>query len=712
MTRPAGAPRNRPISTFVAAFAACSLAASVMPLLTRGEDSVIPALDRGTSFAVYSVFLLLFAFFVLPGLLQREAGRALGPWWALAALALLFGSIPGVVSAYISGVASPQALFVGALVASACAGVILLRAALGALAVPVTFAIGALTLFVVPAIEALCWSTGTKMAVPIGIVSVVGWLRRFAFLREPVDPRWMIGVASALWIAVVAVASAGRRSRVAAFGLLGIPAVFALGHAPPDVRIVPLLGPVARAGARIPVAVTATGGGGQVEVAFRTEALRVPADGRARTALVVLEAGESEAEVVSGADKIRVPLPLKWVEPARPLVAILSGGGGEEIRAALGASEVVAVDLSALPPLPGALEVFDAIVVRPLQLDALRPELRALLRGWAMLNRGLVVVGAGGAETRESWPGARTVGSLEELAALDLRRRLDPDPFDPTLKNLFAKPDWQALDLTGLVVFLLLYHGAFLAAFLLPLLLDSHKSTVVYLVSVGTVMIVVVLAAWWSLRQFFLRDNQVYTQSLTWMSVAPGGTGAVARQFRCYASMSGERRDFGWGADRDLVDYRDAGPPDRVLDLSEPRRLDDVWLDRFQAKLLVREDLAMSPPLVLVREDGGYRVRPVPDVPDPLGLRASHLAEAVVLEADGSVRAASLEGQRVVLLETAPGRPALDPITRALIGRFRPAPSGRAVVIRARGLVRLDDTTGFFKTADLDAVLAFETEDR
>ena len=46
---------------------------------------------------------------------------------------------------------------------------------------------------------------------------------------------------------------------------------------------------------------------------------------------------------------------------------------------------------------------------------------------------------------------------------------------------------------------------------------------------------------------------------------------------------------------------------------------------------------------------------------------------------------------------------------RALLGRFRRAPgSGPLVLIRARGVKRLDDTAGFFKTADLDAVIAFE----
>ena len=79
------------------------------------------------------------------------------------------------------------------------------------------------------------------------------------------------------------------------------------------------------------------------------------------------------------------------------------------------------------------------------------------------------------------------------LADLDLRRRLDPDAFDPTLKSLFAPPDWQALDLTKLLLFLLLYHGAFLARVPAPARCSTRTSRrAVYLVSVGTVMVVVV----------------------------------------------------------------------------------------------------------------------------------------------------------------------------------------------------------------------------
>jgi hypothetical protein len=658
------------------------------------------------------VFLLLFVFFYLPAAFRRESGRSVGPWWALAGFALAFASIPGIVSAYISGVALPQALVVGGLVASACAAVILLRAAFGASATALTFAIGCLTLFVLPGIEALCWSTGTKMAVPLGNLSLVSWLRRLAIVREVADPKAVVIAAGVLWLLVlVVVVKSSRALRAAAACVIMIPMLAGLGSGPPDATVTPLLGPVARAGARLPVAITIKGGSGVAEVALRTEALRVPADGQPHQALVTLLEGESEAELSAGGERLRVPLPFKWVEPGKPIVGTLAGGAlGDPIRGALPSAEIVPIDLSSLPPVAGALEILDAIVVSSAEWPALRPEHRSLLRAYGALSGGLVLVGGTGADTREAGPRVRTIPSVADLGALELRRRFDPDPFDATLKGLFARPDWQALDLTRLVLFLLLYHGAFLVAFLLPLLLDSHKSSAVYLVSVGGVMIVVVAVAWWSVRQFFLRDNQVYTQSLTHVAVGAGDGDAVARQFRCYASMSGERRDFPWAADKDLVDYRDRGPARRVLDLGGPRRLDDVWLDRFHSKLLVREDMVLRSPVVIVAEGGGFRLRPVAEVPDPLGLRTATIARAVVVEADGGLRGATVDGSliRVGELVDPTRASALDPVARALLGRFGGGGGRRLLVVRVAGVNRLDDTSGFFKTSDLESVLAFE----
>src|SRR5262249_6734029 len=138
-TETPGRSRNRSISAFVAAFALLSFVASVVPLLPQGGSgaSLLPGLERGTSFGAYAIFLLLFVFFFLPAAFRRDPGRGLVPWAPLAAFALLFASIPGITSAYISGVARPQALFIAGLVACACAVTLLLRAALGRSAVAV-----------------------------------------------------------------------------------------------------------------------------------------------------------------------------------------------------------------------------------------------------------------------------------------------------------------------------------------------------------------------------------------------------------------------------------------------------------------------------------------------------------------------------------------------------------------------------------------------
>jgi hypothetical protein len=710
--------RNRSISTFVVAFAALSLVASALPLLSHGngDASLVPGLDRGTSFAAYSLFLLLFAFFFLPGAFRGDPGPGLGRWAPLAAFALLFATVPAVTAAYISGVARPQALGMGGLVASACAIVILLRAFAGTAATAVAFAIGGLTLFVLPAIEALAWTTGTPLRVPVGALSLVSWMRRLVFVREPVNPAWIMAAAGVLWIVVI-VAGVRRARAAAALGLVVLAPLAALPEAPPSASVRPVLGTFARAGVRLPFAISVKGEGGEAEVAFRSESVKVPADGQSYPALVALTQGETEAEVILGAERARVLLPLRWGDPSKPLVGALGSSFAQTVATVARKAEVVAFELSAAPQVPGALEVFDTIAVAAADWGELRAEQRGLLERYAALSGNVVVVG----DSPGSRPESRRTGLVQSvshpwmLADLDLRRPFEvgPDAFDRTPASGFERPDWQALDLTKLLLFLVAYHAAFLVAFLLPLLLDSHKSPAVYLISVGTVIVVVVGVAWWSLRQFFLRDNQVFTQSLTFVAVGAPPGDAVVRQLRSYASMSGELRDFPWDEARDLVVYRDPGSPRRTLAAGAGRRLDDVWLDRFDSRLVVREDVVQRSPLELVPEDGGWRLRPVADAPDPLGIRLARVVSAAVIEPDRTVRLASIEGNRIAVRPDAGpvGAEVLDAMVRPLIGRFRrrsPEAPARLVLVRASGVRRLDDCSGYFRTVDRDAVFAFE----
>jgi hypothetical protein len=691
---------NRPISTFVATFAILSLAASALPLVTHGGgQSLVPALERGATFTVYCVFLLVSVFFILPAAFRKDEGRGLVPWAPLAAFALLFAAVPGVVSAYISGVARDPALFLAGLIAFACAVVVLLRAAFGRFAVVLSFALGCLLLFVAPAAEAFAWSTGTRLAFPLSDVSPIAWVRRVALERQPVDPRAMIIAAGAAWtLVVLAAAVRGRRGAAVALSALAILPVAFEAPAAPEITVRPLLAATVRAGARVPFAIALKGATGEATIAFRSESVRVPADGSTSTVLLVLAPGESECEASVGGQKIRVPLPVRFTDAAKALVGAAGAASlAESVATVLPAAEVVPIDLFAAPPVPGALEAFDAIVIGEVDWNALPTERRTQLRDYGALGGSL-----------------RVVATPWSLKSEDLRRPLGPNAFDPTLTGLFARPDWQALDLSKLLLFLIAYHGAFFLAFLLPLGLDSHKSTAVYLVSVGTVMVVVVLASWWSLKQFFLRDNQVYTQALTFVSAPAEDGKAVVRQFRCYASMSGESRDFPWDPTRDLVAYRDPSAQGRVLATSPSRRLDDVWLDRFQSKLLVREDLVVDAPLELVADGAGFRVDRTAKGSDPLGLRTCTLTAAAVIGEDGSIRAATVDGNRIMPRDK-PDQggdvPGFDGFARALLGRFRKgahAGGRQLVVVRAAGVRRLDDVTGFFHVADLQAVLAFE----
>ena len=72
-----------------------------------------------------------------------------------------------------------------------------------------------------------------------------------------------------------------------------------------------------------------------------------------------------------------------------------------------------------------------------------------------------------------------------------------------------------------------------------------------------------------------------------------------------------------------------------------------------------------------------------------------------------------MQGNRItVRADAGPPDPAvLDALVRPLLGRFQPraGEGARIVLIRASGVRRLDETAAYFRTADRDAVFAFES---
>ena len=184
-------------------------------------------------------------------------------------------------------------------------------------------------------------------------------------------------------------------------------------------------------------------------------------------------------------------------------------------------------DIGALPPGPGSFEAFDVVVQDSSGFAACGAPLRRAIEDYVALGGYLILVEQGeeAPRNRASGTGWITVAAASSTTSSSDDPRIDrPLALDPELVRTFAHPDWQEMDLSALLIFAVVYHLAFLGAFVLPLLLDYRKSLGVYLVSVGFVVAVIAIGGYRVLGSIFLRDNQLYTQSITLVVLGPGGT--------------------------------------------------------------------------------------------------------------------------------------------------------------------------------------------
>ncbi len=709
---------NRAVTRFVLGFVALSLVASLLPLITLDRVSgVVPLLDRSSSLVTYASFLLGFFLLMFPANFPRDGTRRIAPWWVLALFVLMFATIPLVVAAWISGVSAGGLVAIGCILASAGGAAMLAHAAFGATAHVVCAMVGVTLGLVIPAVEVLTASLGLTSPVSLAVASPTAWIHRIACLREVPSITGFAIAAVVPWLLVPLIARRrrGRGPKLvsAAILLVLVPGGLLPQASDADVTITPRLSS-ARAGARVPLEVTVPRGAGHATLRFRSDFHDVE-PGEHRVIFATLTHGESDFEVTSGGRTRRVPLGVTLVDDRSTLVGVTEAVGLRALPPAGDSSSLVVLagDLLRFPGGAAGLESLDALVVRQPEWDAATGA--STVRAFAALGGHCVVVGraAGDEPFGQGWihGAADPASALRDAARF---RRREAASFDATLKSLFASPDWQALDLSRLILFLFLYHVAFVLAFLLPLRLDAHKSQAVYLVSVGFVVVVVVLAARGVLRSFFLRDNQVYSQACTVVTLGAGDAPAVARQFRCYASMSGETWSTPWPAHRNLLAYRDPGfPPGRFMTADAGASLEDVRLDRFHAKLLVREDLVDAAPLRLEAEgSGGFLVRTREGVDDVLGIRHATFRRAILIDGGGA-HACRVDGARISLDPAAPA-PAFGALPRALIGAFAgPLPQGagtpgRRLLVEAEGARRLDSPAGLFQLNDLGSFLVFE----
>jgi hypothetical protein len=449
----------------------------------------------------------------------------------------------------------------------------------------------------------------------------------------------------------------------------------------------------------------------------------VPRDGAPQDVCVVLTRRETDVGVRIGGDLRRVALPTAPLDPATALIGAATTDGGAEVARLVDAppSGCVVVDLGDLRGLSaGELEAFDALAVGSRSRAA-----AAVLDAFVAQGGIAVELGAPPTSPRAFGEGRRLKAATASDVDFAALRRRPADAFDPALRSLFVRPDWARVDLKPLALFLVLYHVAFLAAFLLPWRLDAKKSSNVYLVSTGFVVVVVVFGGRAALKSFFFKDNQVATQCFTAATIVANADGppvASLRQWRLFASMSGERRTLPVPSCRDGVVYRDRNAaPLRFETGPFGERVVDAPLDRFAAMTLLREDRFGASPIearLETRADGLVaRLSPRPDVDDPAGLRFARPRRAWFLDGAAPAR----EGRRLpdggfafaaASSASPPGAAAEPPPeVRAVVARATPhdgAASGRRVVFLVDGVRRLDDASSYFFVEDRGAALVFD----
>ena len=602
--RPDKAPGlNRTITRFVGGFALASLAAACAPLLSDDAGrSLVPGLSRADAFVVYGMLIAGLPALVLPTGFAVQPGRALSPLAPLLLLATVFAVLPLAVAAWISGVAWTG---VSAVVsASLAVGALMLhlRRLLGARAAILCGAVGAALCVAAPLHVAFLESLGKPWPPSLAFVSpsvmVLAASRMHGFEAHLVP----LSVAVAAWLPLFARPRAA--ATVGCIGMMLLPVFGAtdlVGPTEPVTLSAPA-GSRTRAGVPIPLELANTGPACVVRLRGESWALST---GETRIVPVAIEEGEVECLVETPGSATRsIPLPITIGGSDLPILLVARGSRAEAAAVAAGA-EIVDVDrLAAGAVYPTHADGFVlATDDRPTSTTA------AWLSDAATLGLRVWSVGGpapAGIKATEFVPGGPPPTDV-----------LRPKPAlgDPAIRTLFAAPDWRAIDLTRLLLFLVAYHVAFLAAFLLPVSLDSKKSTGVYLTSVGFIIVATALAGRWVLRGFFLKDNQIYTQSLTLVSIGPDGR-AAARQIRSFASMSGERAMIPVPSGGTTHVYRAPGRPAPTRRVSTTgEALVDVWLDRVEAKVLLRDDrVGPSPVAVEATGPGRWRLRPVEGV--------------------------------------------------------------------------------------------------
>ena len=712
---------NRLLTQLILAFAGWSLVATLLPLAVGPDGgALIEAIDRRQSLLVYVGFLLVFFLWIAPVAYVRAPTRH-GAWSGLVCVLLLFALVPLLFTAYISGVSAAGLVRVVLLLAGV-AGVplLLLRTFASGRVVLMCHVLGAVTLFILPGLSLYRMSVGLSNPQPWSAWSPWFHLKGIITDLAVPDVRPFLAFAVLIWGPILFLTvkrqlkPRGTRSSAAVILFLGVCwSGWNVAPVQGPFEAVSLVGQRARAGFRTPLRIMGLPADGDAVLRSSLDAVSLRGQGGTGLVLLAVGPGDRTLSLEVRGQTHALANPCEIVPEDRVLVGFYGSASAWQTHGARvreWAPEAVWVDSEALSiaDQPAAWEGFDWVVISEEEA-----------RGWSGSTQEALdrYVAFGGRLVRlaeqERAPVMRGQGTVRAFVAAapfpgqpDLPKVRRGSLLERNVVQTFAHPDWQEMDLRKLLWFAVVYHFAFLLAFLLPLFLDSKKSMGIYLVSVAFVTVVVVGLATRYLKDILLKDNQVYTQSIA-VAIADGAPDGrlLMRQFLSFASMSGETRDLVLPGCRDAVVYgvSDADePPIRSLS-GEDLRVEQVTLNRTDKKRVVRVDRDVPSPFRYREVSGDLEIR-LDDQPfDPLGLRSGAIKDIVLVDQGRrfSTRPTGEVGRWSLESEEAPGLPSeQDFMLRRLLGHFAPR-QARFLLVQMEGVVRPDDPRNYFGFRDL-----------
>ena len=697
---------NRIITLWILGFVAISGALLVALVLVRADGApLLAVLPRERALAAYTALLLFFPLFTLPWVLQRTPrGGGRRAAMVLACDSLIFSSVPLVFCAYISAVSLQGLACAAAMAATAAAlPLVLARWSRSADCGMRVCAFVAGWMVVAPCAALLSRGSGAaQLSHGIALLSPLDWVQRICLQREVPSLVPFLALAAAAWMVAL---PPRRRVGVAVASVLLC--LLPMPQAAP--RVESLAGGMARSGGRTPVVVVVPEGAGVCSLSTGCGAVEITADGLEHLVLLTPSAEQDHLRTSAGTAAQRISAPWRLIGRDSGLFARL--GPGSSLGAGPGgAVHAVSLDARALALGAGACEAFDCIVLQESHWDALAPQQRAVLQGAAAAGA-LVLLEQSRAASETLW-GNGCVRRITQGAVTDGAWRLWRRPLlgsaDREFLDTFVPLQWQELDLSSVFWFVVVYHLAFLLAFLLPLILDAHKSPTVYLISVSFVVVIIAGGGYRVLKSIFLKDNQVYTQSMGLLlsprtaeqSAASAAPPLVLRRFLAYASMSAEERvmEFPRNADVTVLAGTHALQVPRELVPQEHTRW-GLSLDRHQDKVLARIDSAEAAPWRFeARVDGSIGIHALQHD----GAFAGASVRAALLVEDGRVVAHyRREGERLIAVAAdsffAPG---VEASFRKLQGRYG-TQMPRHLLVALDGVARGDISADWLVQRDL-----------